>query len=236
MSRSLRRGAIAALVLAAIVPLSACAAGNTADTLEIKPDNAATSIGNDLRLNNIVVVAPATAAAEYEGPLAVTVNISNTDSVPHSLKSLLVGTTAATFTDDKGGALSEVVIPAGGAVLLGGDGQPSARVTGTKVTVGGNAETSFGFGDAGKVTAPAYVQPAVGYYAGYGPAEEAAKPSAAASPSASASGSPAASASASPGASTSPSAGASASASAGASASTTPLAGRVSGSPSPSAH
>ncbi|MFD0528885.1 hypothetical protein ACFQ1I_21065 [Kitasatospora arboriphila] len=56
MSRSLRRGAVAAIVLAAVLPLSACAAGNQAETLQIKPDNAATSVGQNLRLNNVLLV------------------------------------------------------------------------------------------------------------------------------------------------------------------------------------
>ncbi|MEU9130286.1 DUF461 domain-containing protein [Kitasatospora sp. NPDC048540] len=196
MSRSLRRGAIAALVLAAIVPLSACAAGNTPDTLEIKPDNAATSLGDYLRLNNIVVVTLPRAAAEGAGagPANVTANISNSGTTPETLKSITVGDNmTATFTDAKGAQLSEIVIPAGGAVLLGGPDQPSAHVASVKVSVGGFAPTGFVFGRAGQVGTEAAVLPAVGQYAAFGPKAEAgpsASPSSSASPSAAASASP----------------------------------------------
>ena len=44
MSRSLRRGALAAAAIAfSIASLAACGAGNNAQTLEVKPDNAATT-------------------------------------------------------------------------------------------------------------------------------------------------------------------------------------------------
>ncbi|MER5862262.1 DUF461 domain-containing protein [Kitasatospora sp. NPDC002040] len=221
MSRSLRRGAIAVIALAAILPLSACAAGNSPDTLQIKPDNAATSIGNDLKLNNIVVVTAVGSSSEHAGPANLTVNISNSGSSPETLQSVTIGEgVTATFADAKGAALSEIVIPAGGAVLLGGEGQPVARVGSAKLEVGGFAPTSFSFAKAGKVSTEAQVHPADGLYAGYGPK-------------AAASASPSASASASTGASASPSASASASASAGASGSASPSAG-ASASPSTS--
>ncbi|MEV4557150.1 DUF461 domain-containing protein [Kitasatospora sp. NPDC049285] len=218
MSRSLRRGAAAAIVLAAIVPLAACSASNDAETLQIKPDNAATSIGADLTLNNIVVVTPAGAAGEYSGAATVTVNISNSGSAPETLKSLKVGDAAATFTGPKGDAVSEIVIPAGGSVLVSGrENSPIAQVSSAKLTVGGYAPTSFTFGRAGQVSTQANVQPGAGVYAGYGPKAESkasASPSGSASPSASASASasPGATASGSPAAPPSTSASASASA------------------------
>ncbi|MFG2695151.1 DUF461 domain-containing protein [Kitasatospora sp. NPDC048407] len=203
MSRSLRRGAAAALVLAAIVPLSACAAGNDADTLQIKPDNAATSIDNSVKLNNIVVVAPAGSAGEYTGPVAVTANIANTapkdDLVLTGVK---VGGSAATLTDENGAQVSQIVIHAGESVLIGGKGGAAlAQVPNAKVTVGGYNDTTFTFKSAGDVSANANVQPAVGYYQGFGPAAKAtpstgvtASPGAASSPAAGAgaSGSPSA--------------------------------------------
>ncbi|GAA2231917.1 hypothetical protein GCM10010430_10370 [Kitasatospora cystarginea] len=170
MSRSLRRGAIAALVLAAIVPLSACAAGNTPDTLEIKPDSAATSLGEHLKLNNIVVVTKADAIGDQTGPANVSVNIANNGTTPETLQSITVGEgSAATFTDVKGAPVTEIVIPAGGAVLVGGQGQPAAHVASAKVTVGGFAPVSFAFAKSGKVTAQAQVSPATGLFASYGP-------------------------------------------------------------------
>lgn len=223
MSRSLRHGAIAAVALAAILPLSACAAGNTPETLQIKPDNASTSIGTALKLNNIVVVTAPGADAEHAGPANVTVNISNTGSAPETLRGLELAGAAATFADAKGAPLTEVVIPAGGALLLGGTGQPTAKIASAKVEQGGFAPTTFTFATAGKVSAEAQVHQGKGMYAGFGPSV-APSPAASASATAGASATPSAgaSASASPSASASASAGASASASAGASATASP--------------
>ncbi len=212
VSRSLRRGAIAVIALAAILPLSACAAGNTPETLQIKPDNAATSIGDNLKLNNIVVVTAAGSSSEHAGPAQLAVNISNTGPTAEILQSVTVGEgVTAAFTDAKGATLSEIVIPAGGAVAIGSEGQPAAKIVSAKLEVGGFAPTSFSFAKAGKVGVAAQVHPAIGVYEGYGPAtDHVASPSASASPSpsASASASAGASGSASPsaGASTSPSA------------------------------
>lgn len=203
MSRSLRRGAIAVIALAAILPLSACAAGNSPETLQIKPDNAATSIGNNLKLNNIVVVTAAGADSEHAGPAHLTVNISNSGQTAEKLQSITIGEgVTATFADPSGAALPEIVIPAGGAVLLGGEGQPVAKVSSAKLEVGGFAPTAFSFATAGKVATEAQVHPAEGMYKSFGPSTA---PHASASPDAS--GSPVASASASPsaGASKSPS-------------------------------
>lgn len=185
MSRSLRRGAAAALVLAAIVPLSACAAGNDADTLQIKPDNAAASIDNAAKLNNIVVVAPEGSAGEYSGPLAVSANIANTapkdDLVLTGIK---VGGTAAQLTDEHGAQVSQIVIHAGESVLLGGPNPGAgAQVPNAKVSVGGYTDTTFSFKNAGDVTANANVQPAAGFYQGFGPqSKSTASPAATASP------------------------------------------------------
>ncbi|GLW53858.1 hypothetical protein [Kitasatospora phosalacinea] len=206
MSRSLRRGAAAALVLAAIVPLAACAAGNDASTLEIKPDNAATAIGTDVKLNNIVVVTPKGTAGEYSGAAALTVNIANTGGEAEVLTSVKIGDSAAALTDESGAAVQGITLAPGQSVLLGAEGGPTASVPGSELSVGGYARTTFTFKNAGEVSADANVQPAEGYYEDFGP--QAAAPS----PSASAPVSPAASASA--GASGSPSAGATASGSA----------------------
>ncbi|MCU7824064.1 DUF461 domain-containing protein [Kitasatospora sp. DSM 101779] len=202
MSRSLRRGAIAALVLAAVVPLSACAAGNQAETLQIKPDNAATSVGQNLRLNNVLLVTAKGASSDEAGPVNLTVNIANTGSAPEVLQSVSVeGAGTATFTDGKGADVSEIVIPAGGSVLIGGEGQPAAHLASAKLPLGGYADTDFTFKTAGKVGLPVGVVPATGLYASFGPKapEATAKPSASASasasPSATATGSPSASAS-----------------------------------------
>ncbi|MEV8093688.1 DUF461 domain-containing protein [Kitasatospora sp. NPDC085879] len=222
MSRSLRRGAIAALVLATVVPLSACSAGNQAETLQIKPDNAATSIGQNLRLNNVLLVTEKGASSDEAGPVNLTVNIANTGSTPEVLQSVTVeGAGTATFTDAKGAAVTEIVVPAGGSVLIGGEGQPLAHLTSAKLPIGGYADTDFSFKTAGKVGLPVGVVPATGLYASFGPKapEHTAKPSASASASASGSASASATATGSPSATASGSATATATGSATATAS-----------------
>ncbi|MEU1284771.1 DUF461 domain-containing protein [Kitasatospora sp. NPDC005856] len=174
MSRSLRRGSIAAIAAIAIASLSSCAAGNTPDTLQIKPDNAAATLGANLRLNNIVVVTPEHTAGDYTGAANVVVNIANTADTPAELQSVTVGGAAATFADAAGASQSSIVIPAHGAVAIGGQGNPSAHVASATVLVGGYAATVFTFKDGQKVDAEAGVSPdsgehGAGLYSGYGP-------------------------------------------------------------------
>ncbi|MFD7585807.1 DUF461 domain-containing protein [Kitasatospora sp. NPDC059811] len=170
MSRSLRRGSIAAIAAIAIASLSSCAAGNTPDTLQVKPDNAAATLGTNLRLNNIVVVTGDESSGEHNGPANVTVNIANTGSTPAELQSITVGNGAtAAFSDAAGAPLSTIVVPAGGAVAIGGNGNPSAKVASVGVQVGGFTPTSFTFKDGQKVDAQAGVSPNAGLYKGFGP-------------------------------------------------------------------
>ncbi|MFB8242782.1 DUF461 domain-containing protein [Kitasatospora purpeofusca] len=170
MSRSLRRGSIAAIAALAIASLSSCAAGNTPETLEVKPDNASATLGTDIRLNNIVVVTGDESSGEHTGPANVTVNISNSGTEPIELQSITVGAGAtASFADEKGAALPAIVVPAGGALLLGGPGSPTAKIASTTVSVGGYVPASFGFKNHDKVDAEAQVSPNKGLYKGYGP-------------------------------------------------------------------
>ncbi|MFE0464824.1 DUF461 domain-containing protein [Kitasatospora sp. NPDC058965] len=229
MSRSLRRGGTAAIVLAlAAVSLSACSAGTSAESVQVKPNSPATSLGPNLKLNAINVVVGPTQTSGQTGPANVTLNISNTGSAPETLQAVTINGTSATFQDASGAALSGgIVIPAGGAVAIGSNGQPSARVGSVALPVGGFTPASFSFTTAGKVDTTAQVYPAVGAYASYGPQS--------AAPSAPASGSAAASAPASAPASGSASPAAPASGSASAAASTSASAG-ASTSASASAH
>ncbi|MFB7505704.1 DUF461 domain-containing protein, partial [Streptomyces broussonetiae] len=59
MSSSLRRGALAAsAIVFSIASLAACGAGNDSQTLEIKPDNAATKVGNIKVQNALIITQP----------------------------------------------------------------------------------------------------------------------------------------------------------------------------------
>ncbi|MFB6889641.1 DUF461 domain-containing protein [Kitasatospora sp. NPDC056327] len=190
MSRSLRRGGIAALAALAIASLSSCAAGNTPETLQIKPDNASATLGTDIRLNNIVVVTGDESSGEHTGPANVTVNISNSGTEVLELQSLTVaGTGNATFADAKGAPLTSISVPAGGAVLLGGPGNPTAKVASVTLNVGGYAATSFAFKNQEKLDTEAQVSPNTNLYKGFGPAAApGAAPSRTATPAAPAAG------------------------------------------------
>ncbi|MER5351789.1 DUF461 domain-containing protein [Kitasatospora sp. NPDC002551] len=185
MSRSLRRGSIAALAALAIASLSSCAAGNTPETLQIKPDNVSATLGTDVLLNNIVVVTGDESSGEHTGPANVTVNISNTGSEVLELQAVTVaGGAPAAFTDATGAPLTSISVPAGGAVLLGGPGNPTAKVASTTVTVGGYVATSFTFKNHEKLDAQAQVSPNKDLYKGFGPTAPAAAPTKAATPAA----------------------------------------------------
>ncbi|MGD6744197.1 DUF461 domain-containing protein [Streptomyces sp. BH106] len=207
MSSSLRRGSLAAAAIAfSIASLAACGAGNNAQTLEVKPDNAATSVG-DIRIQNATVVTQPD--LKSKGPAVVTGTLFNNGSTAQTLDAITVdgvGKTAK-LSDAKGG--SKITVPAGGSVVLGGKGNASAELPNSRTAVlDGNAQPiTFSFSKAGDVKLKAFVVPAESYFKKWGPSEVPAAPGASASPSTSASTSTSATpddkASASAGASTS---------------------------------
>ncbi|WP_330331738.1 copper chaperone PCu(A)C [Streptomyces sp. NBC_00536] len=187
MSRSLRRGALAASALAfSIASLAACGAGNDAQTLEIKPDNAAVTKG-DIKVQNALVITQGT--KDGKGPAVVSATVFNTGATPQTLDAVtLAGATGkVTLKDSTGGA--KVTVPAHGSVVLGGKGNASAVIEGGRQAVkdGDAQKVVFQLSQAGDVELAAFVVPASGFYAGYGPTEA---PAAGATPSGSASASP----------------------------------------------
>ncbi|MFF7950437.1 copper chaperone PCu(A)C [Streptomyces griseorubiginosus] len=182
MSSSLRRGALAAASLAfSIVTLSACAAGTDAQTLEVKPDNAETSVGA-IKLQNIVVITQATtqASGETKGPAAISGTVFNTGATAQTLDSVTVaGGGSAEIKPAKGNG--KVTVPAHGSVVLGGKGNASAAVAdlGESVKDGNAQKVTFTFSTTGDVSLKAFVVPADSYYAKWGPS---AVPSAPATP------------------------------------------------------
>ncbi|MEZ0094635.1 hypothetical protein [Streptacidiphilus sp. EB129] len=161
MSRSLRRGAVAAVIIATAPILAACSAGDSAATLQVKPDNAATSLNSTLKLNGIVVVTDKLGNA----PANITTSIANTATgagQDDTLVSVAVDGTAATLS-------GPAVIPAGSSLLLSGPGQVSATVPTLKEMPGQNAAVTFTFAKAGSVTVQALVSAGTGQYAGYAP-------------------------------------------------------------------
>ncbi|WOT35629.1 copper chaperone PCu(A)C [Streptomyces coeruleorubidus] len=202
MSSSLRRGVLAAAAIAfSVASLAACGAGNNAQTLEIQPDHAATSVGNIKVQNAIVITQP---DLESTGPAAISATFFNSGSTAETLESItLPGTDEkAELKPAKGGSLS---IPAGGSLVLGGKDNATAMLpSGREAAQDGNAQkVTFTFSETGDVSLRAFVVPAEHHFTEWGPTEVPAAPGGSASPS----GSPSGSASGSPAGTESPAAG-----------------------------
>ncbi|MEU0165473.1 DUF461 domain-containing protein [Streptomyces iakyrus] len=190
MSSSLRRGALAAAVTAfSIASLAACGAGSNAQTLEIKPDNAATSVG-DIKIQNAVVITQPD--LESTGPAAISATFFNSGRTAETLESITLPGTGKTaqLKPAKGGSLS---IPPGGSLILGGQNNATAMLPSSREAVrDGNAQkVTFTFSKTGAVSLRAFVVPAEHYFEEWGPTEVPAAPGASSSPSGSPSGSPA---------------------------------------------
>ncbi|MEV2254783.1 DUF461 domain-containing protein [Streptomyces sp. NPDC050147] len=177
MSRSLRRGAIAATAIAfSLASLAACGAGNNAQTHEIKPDNAATAVG-DIKIQNAMVITQPD--LKSTGPAVIAATIFNDGSTDQTLDEIAVDGTGkkAKITpakDDKtskrGGSLT---IPAGGSVVIGGKDNATAVLPSSREAVkDGNAQpVTFAFSETGDVKMKTFVVPAESYFKKWGPAE-----------------------------------------------------------------
>ncbi|MFD5508633.1 DUF461 domain-containing protein [Streptomyces sp. NPDC127051] len=194
MSRSLRRGALAATAIVfSIASLAACGAGSNAETLQIKPDNAAVTKGN-IKIQNALVITQ----GEKEKKAVVSATLFNSGIKPQTVDAItLPGGKGKVVLKPAEGA-AKITVPAGGSVVLGGKGNASAVVEGGEAVQNGNAQpVVFQLSNAGDVEISAFVVPATGMYAGFGPTEA---PVAApgATPSGSPSGTPSGSPSGSP--------------------------------------
>ncbi|MEV6649034.1 DUF461 domain-containing protein [Streptomyces sp. NPDC051219] len=190
MSRSLRRGALAAIAIAfSTASLSACGAGQDAQTLGVQPDNAATSVGN-IKIQNALVITQA--EADAKGPAVVSATLFNEGSKPETLEGIKFPGANAEVKVTPATGSGPVTVPAGGSLILGGKGNASAVVVnGREAAEPGEAqEVVFEFSDAGDVGLEAFVVPATGYYQPWGPSEAAPQPGAEPSKSGSESGEP----------------------------------------------
>lgn len=169
MSRSLRRGTLAASAIAfSIASLAACGAGNDAQTLGVRPDNAATSIG-DISVQNATVVTQPKAAAE--GPAVVTAKLFNNGSTRQTLDAIALPDSGATVKITPAKGKGPLTVPAGGSVLIGGEGNASAVIDGGgEAARNGDAQRIvFQFSDTGDVELDAFVVPATGPFTDFGP-------------------------------------------------------------------
>ncbi|MEU3469942.1 DUF461 domain-containing protein [Streptomyces sp. NPDC006687] len=202
MSRSLRRGALAAsAVVFSLASLAACGAGNDAQTLQIKPDNAAVTKGA-IKVQNALVITKG--GKEKKGPAAVSATVFNSGDKDQTLDAITLAGGKSKVTLKGAEGAGKITVPAGGSVVIGGKGNASAVVEGGREAIqdGNVQEMTFQLSTAGDVKLDAYVVPAAGMYAGFGPTEA---PAAGATPAPSGSSSPAPSGSPSGSPSTAPS-------------------------------
>ncbi|WP_406437326.1 DUF461 domain-containing protein [Streptomyces sp. NBC_00631] len=168
MSSSLRRGALAASAIAfSVAALAACGAGNDSQTLEIKPDNAATSVG-DIKVQNATVITQPDLTST--GPAVISATIFNTGTEPETLQSIVVAGTGKT-AELHATKSQPLTIQGGGRLILGGKDNASAVLASSREAVSdGNAQKiTFTFSKTGDVSLRAFVVPAENYFTGWGP-------------------------------------------------------------------
>ncbi|MFJ6075117.1 DUF461 domain-containing protein [Streptomyces sp. NPDC093065] len=184
MSSSLRRGALAAAAIAfSIASLAACGAGHNAQTLEIKPDHAATSVG-DIEVQNAVVITQPD--LESTGPAVVAVTLFNNGTTDQTLESVAVpGTGKSAELKPAKGEKGDLTVPAGGSLILGGKDNAAAVLPSSREALqDGNAQKiTFTFSKTGEVSLRALVVPAESYFSGWGPSDVPSAPGASAQPS-----------------------------------------------------
>jgi hypothetical protein len=171
VSSSLRRGALAAAAIAfSIASLSACAAGNNAQTLEIKPDNAATAVGTIKIQNAVVITQP---DLESTGPAVISATVFNNGTTAETLDSITVDGTGKTAELSPAKGKGKLTIPAGGSVVIGGKGNATAVLPSSREAVkDGNAQKiTFSFSKTGDVSLKAFVVPAESFFKEWGPTE-----------------------------------------------------------------
>lgn len=194
MSSSLRRGALAAAAIAfSIASLAACGAGHNAQTLEIKPDNAETTVG-DIQIQNAIVITQPD--LESTGPAVVSATLFNNGRSDQKLESITVAGTGKSAelkpAEGEKGGNGGLTVPAGGSLILGGEGNASAVLPSSREAIqDGNAqEITFTFSKTGEVSLRAFVVPAERYFSEWGPSDVPAAPGASAKPSQETSGEP----------------------------------------------
>jgi hypothetical protein len=170
VSRSLRRGALAAVLALSVVPLAtACGAGSDAQTLQVQPDVVSTSVG-DIQVQDANIITEPNGT----GPATVTARVFNNGTQAQQLNSITIdGVSAPVKLTGADGKTGPLTIPANGAISIGGAGNPSALLDNSNGLVHGSFQkTVFTFSSTGQVTLSPAVVPAMHYFQGYGPGIE----------------------------------------------------------------
>ncbi|UPT42796.1 DUF461 domain-containing protein [Streptomyces sp. WAC00303] len=176
MSRSLRHGALAATATVfSIVSLSACAAGNNAETLKIRPDNPATSVG-DIKIQNVNVLTQPEGGAD--GPAVVAATLFNDGTEREVLEAVTLPGSGVEVRLRAAEGNGPIVVPAGGQVIIGGKGNAAAVIenSGEAARNGDVQQVVFKLSKTGDVGLGASVFPAEGFFKDFGPSPKAEAP------------------------------------------------------------
>ncbi|MBQ1107339.1 DUF461 domain-containing protein [Streptomyces anulatus] len=176
MSRSLRHGALAATATVfSIVTLSACAAGNNAETLKIRPDNPATSVG-DIKIQNVNVLTQPEGGTD--GPAVVAATLFNDGTEREVLEAVTLPGSGVEVKLRAAKGNGPIVVPAGGQVIIGGKGNAAAVIenSGEAARNGDVQQVVFKLSRTGDVGLGASVFPAEGFFKDFGPSPKAEAP------------------------------------------------------------
>ncbi|MFF4254081.1 DUF461 domain-containing protein [Streptomyces sp. NPDC001663] len=169
MSSSLRRGSLAAAAIAfSIASLAACGAGGDAQTLEVKPDNAETKVG-DIKVQNALIITQP--KIEAVGPAVVSATLFNNGDTAQTVDSITLPNVNATAQVKPAKGSGKLVVPAHGSVVIGGKGNASAVLPNGREAVqdGSVRKITFTFSKTGDVSLRAFVVPADSYFKKWGP-------------------------------------------------------------------
>ncbi|WP_103535424.1 DUF461 domain-containing protein [Streptomyces sp. SM11] len=176
MSRSLRHGALAATAtVLSIVSLSACAAGNNAETLKVRPDNPATAVG-DIKIQNVNVLTQPEGGADASAVVAATLFNGGTER--EVLEAVTLPGSDVEVKLQAAEGKGPIVVPAGGQVIIGGKGNAAAVIenSGEAARNGDVQQVVFKLSRTGDVGLGASVFPAEGFFKDFGPSPKAEAP------------------------------------------------------------
>ncbi|MET9530880.1 DUF461 domain-containing protein [Streptomyces sp. NPDC006649] len=177
MSSSLRRGVLAAsAIVVSIAALSACGAGNNAATIEVKPDNAATSVGV-IRVQNATVITQP--KATVKGPAVISATLFNNGDTNQTLQDVKLAGSSSTVKLTPAKGKGPISVPAHGSVIIGGKNNAAAVLADGRSAAadGSTQDLVFQFSETGRVALNALVVPATSYFHGFGPSSLPAVPS-----------------------------------------------------------
>ncbi|MEO3978402.1 DUF461 domain-containing protein [Streptomyces sp. CAU 1734] len=155
---NLRRGALAAAATAlSIAVLTACGAGNNAQSLGIKPDTANVKV-DSINIQNSNVITGA--EGEADGPAVISATIFNSGTAEQTIDSVTLGGGAGTVKLSPAEGSGPVTVPAQGSIVIGGKGNASAVVENAQElagNIGGVQEVVFRFSETGDVKIKSFV-------------------------------------------------------------------------------